>query len=827
MVSSVTRTILLLLLMVPAALFDAQALREETLRGQLPARRLQRSPSPVPETVSPQREVINEYCAPCHNDELVTGGLPFSGIDFDDASRDAELLENVLHKLRTGQMPPPGMPRPDEATAAATVAWLETTLDQAARTNPNPGRVGVHRLNGTEYANAIRDLLAVEIDAKALLLPDEADEGFDNVAASLTISPAHLERYLSAARKISRLAVGDPTIGDVPNFRVYPVARMLDQDSRVSEDLPFGSRGGVAIRHNFPLDGEYLIKVRLQRQIYDYIIGLGDPQQLDVRLDGRRIKRFTVGGVGLEKGAPAPLTWVGEITGDVEWEQYMHSADDGLEVRVPIQAGARTVSVSFVKAPREPERAPQPTPRGFSIMSDQQYDGYAGVDSVAIGGPYLTKGPGDTPSRRRVFVCRPATVADEEPCARSILSTLARRAYRRPVNEVEVQRLMDFYETGRVSGGFEAGIQSAIERLLLSVNFLLRTENPPPDAAPDTVYRLSDLDLASRLSFFLWSSIPDEELLDLAVRAQLRNPAVVEGQVRRMLADPRSSSLVENFASQWLTVRKARVWQPDPDEFPDFDENLRHALLEETRLFIDSQFREDRSVGELLSANYTFVNERLASHYGITGVYGERLRRVTFEDGVRGGLLGQGSILMVTSYPNRTAPVVRGVWLLDNILGMPPPPPPDSVPDLETTGEDGRALTVREQMERHRRDPACAACHVRMDPLGFALENFDAVGRWRTESDGIPIDPSSVAADGTPIEGVPGMRKLLLSYREDFVRTFTAKLLTYALGRRVEYYDNPAIRQILRDAAATDYQWSSIIMGIIKSSPFQTRRTSS
>lgn len=802
------RAILLALLIVPSALAHAHAATKVT---------------PPP----PQPEVINEYCLLCHNDELVTGGLTLSGVNFENVGRDTEMWEKVLHKLRTGQMPPPGMPRPDEATSRSTVAWLETILDLAARANPNPGRVGVHRLNRAEYTNTIQALLAVEIDAKALLLPDEADEGFDNVATSLTISPAHLERYLSAARKISRIAVGDPTIGTVPSFKVYPVPRLLNQDNRVSEDLPFGSRGGVAIRHNFPLDGEYLIKIRLQRQIYDYIIGLGDRQQLDVRLDGKLIERFAVGGVGTEKGMPAPLTWVGEITGDVEWEEYMHSADDDLEVRMPIQAGTRTVSVSFLEAPREPERAPQPPPRGFSIMSDQQYDGYAAVASVAIGGPYLHQGPGDTPSRHKIFVCHPRTTADERPCARKILSTLARRAYRRPVNEKEVQTLMEFFETGQRSGSFEAGIQSAIERLLVSVNFLLRIENPPLNTPPGAVYRLNDLDLASRLSFFLWSSIPDEELLDLAVRAQLRDPAVLERQVHRMLADPRSSALVENFTSQWLTVRKARVWQPDPDQFPDFDENLRNAMIEETRMFINSQFREDRSILELLSSNYTFVNERLARHYGIPDIYGERFRRITFTDGLRGGLLGQGSVLMVTSYPNRTAPVARGVWLLDNILGMPPPPPPDSVPDLEPTHEDGRALTMREQMERHRKDPACATCHVLMDPLGFALENFDAVGQWRTESDGIPIDASSVTADGTLIEGVAGMRKFLSGRHEDFVSTFTGKLLTYALGRRVEYYDNPAIRQILRDGATTKYQWSSMIMGIIKSLPFQTRRTSS
>ena len=814
--------ILLMLFLVPSALLCAPAATAEATQ---PAAQLQRSPSPVPSTASSHRDLIDDYCVLCHNEELLTAGLDLTGVDFEDVSQDAEVWEKVFHKLSTRQMPPPGVPQPDEAMASAALSLLETALDQAARVNPSTGRVGVHRLNRAEYANAIRDLLAIEVDARALLLPDEADEGFDNVAASLTISPAHLERYLSAALKISRLAVGDLTMGVVPGFEVYPVPELLNQNSRVSEELPFGSRGGTVMRHYFPLDGEYLIKVRLRRQIYTYIVGLRDEQILDIRVDGKRVARFTVGGVGDKKGTPAPLTWVGEITGDVEWEEYMHTADDLLEVRVPIRAGTRTVSVSFVNAPRESERIPQPRPLGFSIMSDQQYDGLAAVESVAIGGPYLTAGPGDTPSRSAVFVCRPAATADEEPCARSILSKLARRAYRRPVTNEEIQMLLGFYETGRIVGGFEVGIQSALERLLVSVNFLVRIENPPPDTAPETLYRLSDLDLASRLSFFLWSSIPDEQLLDVAIAGQLSDPAVLERQVRRMLADSRSKALVANFTSQWLTVRKAQAWQPDPDQFPDFDENLRRAFLEETELFIDSQFREDRSIVELLSADYTFVNERLAEHYEIPGIYGERFRRVTLDDGRRGGLLGQGSILMVTSYPDRTAPVVRGLWLLENILGMPPPPPPPSVPDLVPKGEDGRLLSMRAQMERHRENPGCAVCHVRMDPLGFALENFDAVGRWRTEDGGGPIDALSTLVDGTPIEGVAGMRALLLSHREDFVRTFTEKLMTYALGRRVEYYDSPAIRTILREARATDDSWSSIIVAVVKSLPFQMRRT--
>ena len=780
-----------------------------------------------------EREVIDTYCVTCHNADLLAAGLDLTQaagldltqIDAGDVGRDAETWEKVVHKLQTGQMPPQGMPQPDKTTADATLSYLEAALDRAALLDPNPGRVGVHRLNRIEYTNAVRDLLAVEVDAKTLLLPDETDEGFDNVAASLTISPAHFERYMSAARKISRLAVGDPTLGVVPSFKIHAVPRLLNQDSRVSENLPFGARGGTVIRYNFPLDGEYLIKVRLRRQIYDYIVGLGDRQTMDIRVDGKRVARFTVGGVGDEKGTPAPLTWVGDINGDDEWEEYMHTADDPLEVRVPVLAGTRDVSVSFVDAPRQSERMPQPIPRGFSVISDHYYDGHAAVDSVAIGGPYSPTGPGDTPSRSAVFVCRPSSAADEGPCAREILSGLARRAYRRPVTDAEVGTLLGFYETGRNLGGFEVGIQSAIERLLVSVHFLVRLENPPPGTAAETVYELNDLDLASRLSFFLWSSIPDDELLDLAIDGRLSDPTVFERQVRRMLADDRSQALVTNFTSQWLTVRRAESWQPDPDRFPDFDENLRQAFLRETELFIGDQFSEDRSIVDLLSADYTYVNERLASHYEIPDVYGERFRRVTFDDGVRGGLLGQGSILMVTSYPDRTAPVVRGVWLLENILGMPPPPPPPTVPALEPEAEDGRLLTMREQMERHRENPACAVCHVRMDPLGFALENFDAVGRWRTEDGGTPIDASSTFSDGTPIEGVPGMRSLLLGRREDFVRTFAEKMLTYALGRRVEYYDNPAIRRILGEAETTDYSWSSIIVGVAQSLPFQMRRT--
>lgn len=771
------------------------------------------------------RSFVDTHCAACHNDRSRTAGLSLDGLDPADIGDRAELWETVLQKLRTGQMPPAGRPRPDPAALTAMMSTLATALDRSAAANPNPGRVGLHRLNRTEYANAIRDLLQLDIDTPSLLLPDEADEGFDNVAASLALSPAHLERYLSAARHISQLAVGDSSLGAAPGSSTYRVPKLLAQDVRVGEAMPFGSRGGVAVRHYFPLEGEYVFTVRLRRQVYDYIIGMGQPQHLDVRIDGARVRRFTVGGEA--KGTPGPMTWNGEIVGDTPWELYMHAADAGIEVRTAVAAGARLVTAAFVDSPWEPEGVAQPLQVDFGRGADEQYDGYAAVDALSIAGPYRPGGAGDTASRRAIFSCRPARAADETACAKSILSTLARRAYRRPVTADEVGTLLAFYETGRRERGFEAGIQSAIERLLVSFNFLFRVEQEPPDARPGSVHRISDLELASRLSFFLWSSVPDEDLLDLAEAGRLADDGVLARQVRRMLADPRATALVDNFGSQWLGVRKAVSWQPNPDIFPEFDENLRQAFLRETSLFLDSQFREDRSVVDLLSADYSFLNERLAEHYGVKGVQGERFRKVTFTDSARGGLLGQGGILMVTSYPDRTAPVLRGFWVLDNLLGMPPPPPPPNIPELEPTGADGRALSMREQMETHRRNPACAVCHVRMDPLGFSLEHFDAIGRWRTRANGVVIDAAAVFADGTPIDGGQGLRKFLLTHRENFVHTFVSKLLTYALGRQVGYQDQPAIRAMMRESSAGEYRWSAIILSIVQSAPFQMRKTPS
>ncbi|MGE3276826.1 MAG: DUF1592 domain-containing protein [Vicinamibacterales bacterium] len=778
----------------------------------------------APASTPTPRAFVDEYCVACHNARARVAGVSLADPAIDDITANAELWEKVLHKLDTGQMPPAGRPQPPLAVSHAVAATVATTLDAHAAAHPVPGRVGVHRLNRTEYQNAIRDLLALDIDAKAMLLPDEADEGFDNVAASLALSPVHLERYLSAARDISRLAVSDASLGALPASHVYKVPKLLEQDVRTSEALPFGARGGIVVEHTFPLDGEYLFKIRLRRQVYDYIIGMGTAQTLDVRLDGRRVRRFTVGGEAT--GTPGPLTWNGEIVGETAWELYMHAADDGLEVRVPVTAGPHVVTAAFVDTPWVPERIEQPPPVDFGRGSDERYDGLAAVDSLAVQGPYDATGAGDTPSRRAIFVCTPKTAADEAPCARRILATLARRAYRRPVTDDDLAVLLDFYRRARATRGFEGGIQSAVERMLVSFNFLFRIEHDPQGVPAGTAHRLSDVELASRLSFFLWSSIPDDRLLTVAEQGRLSRPEVLEAEVRRMLADPRASSLVESFASQWLGLRKAANWSPDPNAFPEFDENLRRAFIRETTLFIESQFRDDRSVVDLLDADYSFVNARLARHYGLDGAFGQRFERVRFTDGRRGGLLGQGGLLMVTSYPDRTTPVLRGTWVLENLLGMPPPPPPPNVPSLEATAPDGRLRSIREQMEVHRRNPACAVCHVRMDPLGFALENFDAVGRWRDQSGGIPVDASAVFADGTPIDGVTGLRAFLLAHRETYVHAFVEKLLTYALGRRVDYHDQPAIRAIVRDADGHDDRWSAIILGIVRSTPFQMRTAS-
>jgi hypothetical protein len=731
-------------------------------------------------------------------------------------------------------MPPPGNARPDAETYRAVATWLENELDRAWAARPNPGRIGaVHRLNRMEYNNAIRDLFTIDLDVKSLLPGDEtADGSFDNFADSLSISTAHLERYLSVARQVTRLATGLPPAN--PKVDRFEIPLHVLQDDRQSEDLPLGSRGGIAVNYNFPVNGEYIVKVRLQRQYQDYIKGMGWPQQLDVRLDGRLLKRFTVGGTA--KGRPAAASYAGDgepgFAGDDEWEKYMQiGGDTGLEVRVPVPAGPHMVGVSFVREMWEPEGLPQPLQRGRVITNDQVYMGYANVGVLQIGGPYNPAGIAkDTPSRRAIFVCQPRSVSDESACATKILSRIARLAYRRPAMKTDMQTLIGFFEMGRKDGGsFDAGIQFALERLLVDPDFLLRVYRDSSQS--EAIYRLSDLEVASRLSFFLWSSIPDERLLDLAERGQLNNPQTLDREVRRMLADPRAiNSIVNDFAAQWLNIRRVEEVVVDPNVYSNYDESLLQGFQRETELFVASTVREDRSVIDLLNANYTFVNERLARHYGIPGVYGSRFRRVTLPNhDQRGGLLAQGALLATTSYPDRTSPVLRGKFLLDNIFGLPVPPPPPGVDTNLAADKPGTApRSIRERLAQHRTSPTCNGCHSAIDPLGFALENFDVIGGWRTiDEAGRPVDASGTTAGGKKIDGLAGLRSALLDEPQQFPRTVTEKLMAYALGRRLEYYDRPAVRKIVRDAAAQNYRWSALIAGIAKSPTFLMRASHS
>jgi mono/diheme cytochrome c family protein len=766
--------------------------------------------------------LFQTYCVTCHNSRAKTAGLELDTLDPTRVADHAPQWEKVVTKLRNGEMPPPGRPRPDAASAHAVAGQLERELDAAAAARPHPGRVPVHRLNRSEYTNAIRDLLGLEIDGRALLPSDEADhEGFDNVASVLSISPALLENYLSAARTVSRLAVGDRSLR--PVIETFKISKALVQDERLGDELPFGSRGGALVRHHFPLDAEYTIKVLLRRQEYDYIIGMGERHDLDIRIDGALLKRMSVGGEG--KGMTTPENFAGNTQGDPEWEKYMHTADANLEVRVPVKAGLHEVGVSFVSRFWEPEGILQPPQTGFGRTTNEYYHGNPAVEFVFIGGPYGTPAPGNSPSRKSIFTCLPRAESRGRPqqadarCARQILSTLATRAYRRPLTERDIQTLLGFYDEGRKTGGFDGGIQRGLERMLAAPSFLFRVVQDPERAAPGAARRLSDLDLASRLSFFLWGSIPDDPLREAAVRGTLSDPAVLERQVQRMLRDPRANALVDNFASRWLELGKVAGVVPDTELYPEFDENLRDAMTQETKLFIASQLRDNAGVLDLLTADYSFLNERLATHYGIPNVYGSHFRRVTFSEGTRGGLLGQSSILTVTSYPNRTSVTMRGKWVLANLLGAPPPAPPPDIPALDEA-TPGQPQSLRERMERHRRSPACASCHQRMDPLGFALEHFDALGKWRTVSDGAPIDASAQFPDGTRFEGLAGLRTLIVNRREDVVRTLTGKLLAYALGRGLDHHDLPVIRKIVRDAEAANYSWSAIVTGIVKSVPF-------
>jgi mono/diheme cytochrome c family protein len=778
-----------------------------------------------------QRALLDRYCVTCHNQRTKSGNLTLDTADVAKAGTEPEIWERVIRKLRLNAMPPPGLPRPDAAATQAFVAYLKTEIDLAAAANPNPGRVDTfHRLNRAEYRNAVRDLLLVDVDVASLLPADDSDRhGFDNSASMLSVSPTLIERYLSAAKKISRVAVGIASGGtsrDTYNAVTYEAE---DDQLNASDELPFGSRGGLAVRHIFPVDGEYDISVRLRRNGYDYIVGSAEPHQVEIRIDGQRVGSFTIGGE--DKGVPAPLGFAGNLPGSTEWERHVTTFDEKLQVRVPLKAGARVVGVSFVSRPTKPEGILQrpETVMSQSLTWDNPY-GNPAVENIKIDGPYNVSGVSETPSRRRLFVCRPPDVkdprnaAEEGACARRILAQVARRAYRRPVTDAEVDTLVGFFKAGR-SKGFDAGIEIALERVLTDPNFLFRIERDPASAGPGSAYRISDLDLASRLSFLVWSSIPDDELLDLAARGRLNEPAMLAQQVQRMVADPRASALVENFAGQWLQLRNIANVEPNERTFPDFDELLRRAFRRETELFVEFNMREDRSLLELLTANYSFVNGRLARHYKIPDVYGEQFRRVTFPEGAnRGGLLGHGSLLTITSYPTRTSPVLRGKWVLENILGSPPPPPPPNVPGLPERGEGGKPASVRERLEQHRKNPVCASCHAQMDPLGFALENFDAIGKFRSVTEaGAPVDAKGAFPTGGEFEGRKGLESFILGHREAFVETFIEKLLTYALGRELEAYDFATVRKIQQQAASTDYRWSSVILGIVASPPFQMR----
>ena len=785
------------------------------------------------------RAMLGRYCLTCHSDRGAAAGLvPVSlqGLDVADVGAHPAEWEQVALKLRAGMMPPAGRPRPDAATYDAVAGWLESELDQAAADDPNPGRTTAHRLNRVQYGNAIRDLLGIEIDPEALLPPDDEDEGFDNIADVLSVSPTLMERYLYAARQVSQLAIGDSTLR--PRFDTYRVADREIQDGHTSDDLPFGTRGGIAVRHYFPLDGEYSIRVGLRRNFYNYIRGIGNTAHpLDVRVDGVRVATFVAGGGLSEDAERCIASFCGSSgMGGAEWEWYANHADDDFEVHVQVPAGLRTVGVAFVRNPALEEGVLQPAVdmSTFGYSTDEEMGGNPAVGNVVIGGPFDGMTPAEVESRRRIFLCAPGDGAGEEGCAREIITALARRAYRRPVTEADVEHLLGFFESGRRRGDFDAGIQTVLERVLVDPEFLFRVPRPPAEADA-AVYRIDDLELASRLSFFLWNSIPDDALLTAAQRGALSDPEGLERQVRRMLADPRSERLPRNFFGLWLELHKIRNVAPDPTIFPAFDENLRDAMQRETELFLASQLREDRSAIDLLRADYTFLNERLARHYGMPDVYGNHFRRVRLPDDRRAGLIGKGSILTLTSYSTRTSVVNRGKWLLERVLGSPPPAPPANVPPLEESAGDGAAPTSqRERMEAHRANPSCAVCHRLTDPLGFSLDNFDAIGRWRTTDDpripgqrGPVIDASGVTPDGHRFEGPAGLRELLLDRRQQFVRTVAERLLTYSLGRRLEHYDRPVVRRIVRDAGESDYRWSALIQGIVESEPFQLRRVGS
>ena len=811
----------------------AQQPRQPTVQQAAPRTPAPQQPSPASNLAflaqSSQQALINQYCVTCHSERLKTGGLALDTRLLNRIGEDAETWEKVVRKVRAGLMPPAGAKRPARGDLDAFAGAIEQTIDHFAANNPNPGRTPLHRMNRVEYANAIRDLLALDVDSSTLLPADDSSHGFDNLADVLGVSPSLLERYVAAAAKISRLAVGERDAA--PAQVTYTVKGDLSQNQTL-EGQPLGTRGGTSVRHNFPVDGEYQIRLSLLKLSFGQVFGEGaEGEELEVTLNGERVKLFKLDEVPMffMREAPGSHPPRPQPADPIE-ERVKMTPDIRLEFRLKVKAGPQTIGVAFLQKSHaaNEDLVRRPSSSTYDVFIGMQY-GYTTaphLSRVVITGPYSPTGPGDTPSRNRVFVCRPAAAAEETPCARQIISTLARRAFRRAPGNADVESLLAFYRDERDrTGSFEAGIEMALRRILADPEFIFRFEPAPAGASPGTPHRITDTELASRLSFFLWSSIPDDELLQLGIEGKLHEPAVLEKQARRMLTDPKARALVTNFANQWLFLRDLKNANPDVTVFPDFDDNLRQGFQRETEMLFESIVREDRSVLDLLDADYTFVNERLARHYGIPNVYGPDFRRVPVPSDARRGLLGHGSLLLVTSNANRTSPVIRGKWILENLLGSQAPLPPPDVPPLEEK-PTATARSVRERIEQHRANPACAGCHKIMDPIGLALENFDAIGAWRTTDEGATIDASAQLVDGTTIDGPASLRKALLGRSDAFVTAMTERLLMYGVGREIKYYDMPAVRAVLRDAAKNRYRFSDLAMGVVKSGPFQMKLTS-
>ncbi|MEE2778055.1 MAG: DUF1592 domain-containing protein [Acidobacteriota bacterium] len=758
---------------------------------------------------------FDRYCQTCHSERLQTAGLVLERLDLSDVGSEAQTWEKVVHKLRTRSMPPPARSRPDEESYDDLLQWLETELDAAATRRPDPGRPLLHRLNRTEYRNAIRDLLDLEIEPSTLPADDSA-YGFDNVADSLGVSPLLLESYVTTARKVARQALG--TALPTPLAKIYRAPEDLTQSYHL-RDMPLGTRGGIAVDEHFPVDGEYEIRVRMRRLATGQVRGIAEKSWIELSVDGERAALYEVGGGDVYKPT------IVNKQNPTQTLSPSFVADQHMAVRMPLVAGRHTITAGFVGRPAAlAESTTKPYLRSYVGATGRDLPD---LEHIKLTGPYeARRASGETASRTRILTCKPEAEAEELGCARRILERLGRRAYRRPLEEPELDELLGFWRAGRQDGDFETGIELALRFLLSSPPFIFRFEDEPANVKPSDPFQLSDLALASRLSFFLWSSIPDEELLSIAEAGRLSEPGELERQLARMLADPRSAAIVDNFAGQWLYLRNLEGRTPDPLTYSDWDDNLRRALRTETELFFGSIVKEDRSVVDLLTADYTFLNERLARHYGVKGIHGDRFRRVDIDDPNRRGLLGHASILTVTSHATRTSPVLRGKWILDNLLGAPPPPPPPEVPDLPES-DHAEPSSVRERLTQHRNDPACAACHAQMDPYGFGLENFDAIGRWRTrDSGGSAIDAADVLPDGRAFDGPSELREAILARPEVFLDTFTRKLLTYALGRGLEYTDMPAVRRIAHEAAQDDHRFSSFISAIASSEPFRMKRAS-